>query len=140
MSSEEPKEQQSTEQPKEHKGSADLVGCCGLYCGVCRSLKTGEAANCCCATNESASKWCGIRNCCKENGFKTCAECIKYADPVECPTFHNWIGRIVGYCYGSDRAACIRRIKEIGLDAFADEMAEKNAVTIKKTSWNPFDW
>ena len=133
-------QQQVGEEQKRPKGSAGLVACCGLYCGVCRSLKSGDSANCSCATNESAAKWCGIRNCCKENGYKTCAECTKYADPVECPTFHTLIGRIIGYCFGSDRAACIRRIKEIGLDAFADEMAEKNLVAIKKTSWNPFDW
>lgn len=133
-------EQQEQQEQEQHKGSVDLVAYCGLYCGECRSYKSGEKWNCCCATNEGASKWCGIRRCCKENGYKTCAECTKYADPVECPTYHTLIGRVIGYCFGSDRAACIRRIKEIGLEAFADEMTEKKAMTIKKTSWNPFDW
>lgn len=39
-----------------------------------------------------------------------------------------------------DRAACIDRIREIGLNAFAEEMADGKFVTIRKASWNPFDW
>jgi hypothetical protein len=50
------------------------------------------------------------------------------------------LGRVIGYCLGSDRAACIARIREIGVDAFAQEMHTTKRQTIHKADWNPLAW
>ena len=55
----------------------------------------------------------------------TCAECGTYTDPRECKKYHNIIARIFGFVFRSDRAKCIDRIREVGLDQFASEMAGK---------------
>ena len=51
---------------------------------------------------------------------------------VDCKTYSNFMGKLFGFIFRSDRKACIYRIKDIGEDAFAKEMSEKRAVTIKK--------
>eukprot|EP00727_Mastigamoeba_balamuthi_P005261 m51a1_g14733 hypothetical protein (563) ;mRNA; r:234482-236480 len=114
----------------------ELVAMCGLYCGACRSHLSGRCPGC--ARNESAT-WCGIRRCVQSHGWKSCADCTLHEDLHDCPDFHNAISRVIGYCLGSDRFACCARIHEIGREAFAHEMAAKNAQTIPKKSWNPLD-
>ena len=79
------------------------IAACGLYCGACRKFLIGKCPGC--KQNEKAT-WCKIRSCCQENKFNTCAN--------------------------SDRAACIRYIKEHGEQAFAKEMTQRKCQTIKR--------
>jgi len=106
-----------------------LVAYCGLYCGACRGYLKDKCPGC--PGNEQSS-WCKIRECCSENGYTTCADCKEYVDPHECKKFHNLISRIVGFVLSSDRRACIYRIREIGIEKFAKEMAENERQTIPR--------
>lgn len=115
-------------------GDASLVACCGLYCGTCGKCPGG------CATYADADKWCGIRRCCRAHGFATCAECSVFPDVRACPTFHTLIGRCVGFVFGSDRPGSIDKIRELGLQGYADLMASNRTAAVRKTSWNPLDW
>jgi len=58
---------------------------------------------------------CAIRECCKENGFSTCAEC----DKMPCDKLQP---QVQGYRGHLDM---LRRIKEIGKDKWAKEMERK---------------
>jgi len=106
-----------------------LVAYCGLYCGACRGYLKGKCPGC--SDNEKA-RWCKVRACCSENGYRSCAECVVYEDPHECKKFHNFISRIVGFVLSSDRRACIYRIREVGADVFAKEMAENKRQTLPR--------
>jgi len=106
-----------------------LVAYCGLYCGACKRYLMDKCPGC--AKNEKAT-WCKVRNCCKENNYRTCANCQTHQDPMECKKFNNFFSKIFGLLFGSDRRACISRIKEVGTDLFASEMTEKKSHTIKK--------
>jgi len=55
-----------------------LVGCCGLYCGLCSKYQSKASSRCIgCQLGEQHS-WCSIWNCCvKKHGFETCIECEK---------------------------------------------------------------
>ena len=44
-----------------------------------------------------------------------------------CPKFTNFIGKVFGFGFRSDRSGCIRRIREVGADAFAGEMRRAGA-------------
>jgi hypothetical protein len=46
--------------------------------------------------------------------------------------FNNWISKLFGVIFRSDRAACVRQIRGIGLEAHAADMAGKKRQTIKK--------
>lgn len=94
------------------------IAACGLYCGTCRRFERGKCPGC--AAN-SAATWCSVRTCCGENGWQSCADCTRM--PLEkCGKFNNFIGKVFGVIFRSDRSGCIRRIREVGAAAFAEEM------------------
>jgi hypothetical protein len=99
-----------------------LVGCCGLYCAACGAYRKGRCPGC--AKHDKAT-WCKVRLCCREHGYATCAECAEHGDPRECARFHNLLGRLIGWVLNSDRPACIARIRQVGAEAYATEMAAR---------------
>ena len=106
-----------------------LVACCGLYCGACRRQLKGKCPGC--RENEKAS-WCTVRACCIEKGLLTCAECTEFANPKDCKKYNNFIARLFGLVFRSDRAACIAQIKELGLEGHAKAMAATRRQSIKR--------
>lgn len=112
---------------KQIEVNRDLIARCGLYCGACHKLLNEKCPGC--RKNKKAT-WCKIRSCSTSQGYHTCADCLM--DVKQCGTYSNLIGKIFGFIFRSDRAACIARIREIGGEAFAAEMAEKEQQTIKK--------
>ena len=111
----------------EMTNNSQQIAACGLYCGACKKFLNGKCPGC--KENEKAS-WCKIRKCCQEKGFHTCAECDK--DVKECKIHNNFVGKIFAFLFNSDRAACIRYIRENGEDAFAEKMAKDQQMTMKR--------
>lgn len=115
------------------------IAACGLYCGACRKFINGKCAGCQPSEednpglNQSLSKGfqrCKIRKCCRVKGVHTCAACDK--DVKECKVHDNFVGKVFALLFNSDRAACIRYIKENGEEAFAEKMAQENQMTMKR--------
>ena len=106
-----------------------LVAYCGLYCAACGAYKKGKCPGC--AKNEKAG-WCKVRACCIAENYASCADCKKYNNALECKHLNSFIAKIFGFIFRSDRIACVARIKELGTDRFAQEMAEKGLQSIKK--------
>lgn len=111
------------------EGDPRLVAFCGLYCGACRQYQRGKCPGC--AGNGKAG-WCKIRICCQENGHATCAACAQVADVHACRKFDNVMSRVFGLIFRSDRPANIARIKEIGVEAYANEMATHDRQSIRR--------
>jgi hypothetical protein len=105
------------------------VAFCGLYCGACKKFLNGKCAGC--QGNEKAS-WCTVRSCCLENGYQSCADCKTYATANDCKKFDNFMARLFGFIFRSDRQACIAYIQKEGYEKFADFMAKNQQVTIKR--------
>jgi len=106
-----------------------LVAYCGLYCGACRRFLRKRCPGC--KENQKAT-WCKVRSCCISNQYASCADCQQFVDPNDCKMFNNWISKIFGLVFRSDRAACIRQIREIGVKEHAADMAGKRLQSIKK--------
>lgn len=104
-----------------------LIAYCGLYCGSCRKYIAGKCPGC--RKNEKA-KWCKVRTCCMDNGYHSCAECNM--NPHDCKKFNNFFSKFFSIVFKSDREACLRRINELGKEGYAQEMAEKRIMTIKR--------
>ena len=98
-----------------------LVARCGLYCGACRSYLKGKCPGC--RGNDKAT-WCTVRSCCAGQGIATCAECAEFTDPKACGKYDNFMSRLFGFVFRSDRAACIAQIRRLGLAGHARAMAE----------------
>jgi hypothetical protein len=113
----------------EVKADSDLAAYCGLYCGACGSYLKERCPGC--HKNEKAS-WCKVRACCIENNIATCADCPDFSDPNDCRKYNNIISKVVGFVLRSNRSACIRQIKEIGVEGHAKKMAELKCSTIRK--------
>lgn len=111
------------------KNDPKLVAFCGLYCAACGKYQKEKCAGC--AENSKAT-WCKLRSCCLENGYTTCADCEEFGDPRECAKFNNFMSRIFGFIFRSDRPACIDRIKAVGVEAYAEEMSKKGLQSIKR--------
>lgn len=114
--------------PKEIVADKNMVAYCGLYCGACRSYLSGRCPGC--KENVKAS-WCKIRQCCIENKYLSCAHCTEL-NLSDCRKYNNFISKVMGVIFNSDRKACIERIAEKGYDSFAAEMASMGLQTIKR--------
>lgn len=107
---------------------AELVAYCGLYCGACKAYLLERCPGC--HKNEKAS-WCKIRTCCMGRSYSSCAECKDFKEPKECGKFNNFISKVFGFLFRSDRAACIRQIKKNGLKGHADIQAKEKKHSIR---------
>jgi len=107
----------------------ELVAYCGLYCGACRSYLKEKCNGC---HENSKATWGTVRSCCIDKGIKSCAECSDHANPKDCKKFDNFMSKLFGFVFQSDRAACIAQIKLVGIDGHAKIMAEKQLHTIKR--------
>jgi len=105
------------------------VAYCGLYCGACRSFLKGKCPGC---HQNAKATWCQVRSCCTALNIPSCASCPEFTDPMACRKFNNFMSRLFGFIFSSDRAACIRQIKELGIDGHAEKMAGLRAQTIKR--------
>jgi hypothetical protein len=113
---------------KELIPSRDVIAYCGLYCGACPSYLKGKCPGC---RDNVRATWCTVRKCCRENNFQTCAEC-EFVELSECKKYNTFISKVIGFMLNSDRSACIKRIREIGPEAFAIEMTESRKMTIRR--------
>jgi hypothetical protein len=99
----------------------NLIGCCGLYCGLCNKYQSSAPSRCIgCGLGEQHS-WCSIWNCCvKKHGFETCVEC---GELFHCAIF---LRRKVVEWIPADHN--LYQIKEIGLESWLSEQKERQAL------------
>lgn len=105
------------------------IAYCGLYCAKCGSLAKGRCPGC--AANEKAT-WCGVRTCCIEHGYRSCADCTVYSDTRECKQYNHPIAKLFGFVFNSDRGKCIRYIRENGYEAYAAHMDALSRQSLKR--------
>ena len=113
---------------KEIVADKNLIAFCGLYCGSCRSYLIGKCPGC---KENTKATWCKVRECNLDNHLNSCADCTT-SELMACKKYNNFISKVFGYVFNSDRSACIERIKEIGYVDFASEMATDKRQTIKR--------
>jgi hypothetical protein len=114
---------------KEIVSDPNLVAHCGLYCGACRAYRRGRCPGC---HDNHKAIWCKVRSCCMDQRFASCADCQEFPDPNQCGKFNNFIAKLFAFFFRSDRAACIRQIRAVGIQGHADNMAREQRQTIKR--------
>jgi hypothetical protein len=98
----------------------ELVASCGLYCGACGAYRRGRCRGCRVGPRFAC---CPVRKCCNENGYATCADCKQFPNPRDCKKFNNFVSKLFGLLFRSDRRACIMQIRQYGLRGHAELMA-----------------
>jgi hypothetical protein len=114
---------------KEIVSNPDLVAYCGLYCGACKRYLKDNCPGC--HENEKA-QWCKLRSCCMSENYASCADCTQFVDPNDCAKFNNFISKIFGLLFRSDRGACIAKIREMGIPEYADFMAGEKLQSLRR--------
>jgi len=103
----------------------NLIGCCGLYCGLCPRYQSGAPGRCHGCKTFTFVTSCKIRNCCvKRKGLTTCAECDDFPCEKNNPETHQ-------YEYFVTNKVCIPnlyRIKEVGLEIWLGEQKERQLI------------
>ena len=102
----------------------NLIGCCGLYCGLCNKYQSTAPSRCIgCKLGEQHS-WCSIWNCCvKKHGFETCTEC---EEVFQCEIFLR--RKVAEWIPAADN---LRQIKAVGLKSWLIEQRERQALLEK---------
>jgi hypothetical protein len=114
---------------KEIKSDSGLVAYCGLYCGACRRYLQEKCRGC--RENKKAA-WCKVRSCCLNNQYSSCAECEEFADPNSCKLFNNFMAKAFSLLFRSNRAACIKQIRDVGIQGHAEMMAAHKLQSLKR--------
>ncbi|OGR00715.1 MAG: hypothetical protein A2284_14085 [Deltaproteobacteria bacterium RIFOXYA12_FULL_61_11] len=115
---------------KEILADPKLIAACGLYCGACRSYLKGRCPGC---RDNLKATWCKVRTCCGNHTYTTCADCLDFADPKACKTFDNFIAKVFGLLFNSNRRACIVAIREHGKEAFAASMTKRRRPSLPRS-------
>jgi hypothetical protein len=106
-----------------------LVAACGLYCGACGQYLQEKCPGC--KGNDKAS-WCKVRSCTQKKGIQSCADCKDFPKAAECKDFNNFMSKVFGLIFRSDRQACVTMIQAKGYKEFAKYMAENKLQSIKR--------
>ena len=98
-----------------------LIGCCGLYCGLCNKYQSKAPSRCIgCRLGEQHS-WCSIWNCCvKKHGFETCTECNEI---FNCEIFVR--RKVAEWIPAADN---LHQIKTVGLENWLKEQRERQTL------------
>ncbi|WP_347281780.1 hypothetical protein [uncultured Alistipes sp.] len=82
------------------------IAACGLFCGACPQKSRGKCPGC--RDNEKAV-------------WQSCADCTTTTSD-KCKVFNNFYAKLFSFIFRSDRQGCVGRIREVGYEAFAEEM------------------
>ena len=99
----------------------NLIGCCGLYCGLCSKYQSNAPSRCIgCRLGEQHS-WCSIWNCCvRKHQFENCTECEQV---FGCDIFLR--RKVAEWIPAADN---LRHMREIGLDGWLKEQKVRQAL------------
>jgi hypothetical protein len=98
-----------------------LIGCCGLYCGLCNKYQSKAPSRCLgCKLGEQHS-WCSIWKCCvKKHGFETCTEC---SEIFNCTIFLR--RKVAEWIPATEN---LHQINEVGVESWLRQQEERQAL------------
>ena len=96
--------------------SEKIIAYCGLVCSECGAYKKQKCQGC--HSEKPMFKNCPVKKCALENCFSTCADCVEFEDLKQCKKLNNFISKIIGFIFRSDRIGNLNKIREDGLDVF----------------------
>ena len=109
--------------------SVNKIAPCGLYCGNCGKFKNQKCPSCPSFEEGQAPNWCKIRPCTYEKGYKTCAECTDWRD---CKIRDNFMSKVYGFIFRSNRNKMLSFIEENGLEEYAELMKNSGSMRLPK--------
>ncbi len=96
-----------------------VLACCGLVCTECGAYRKSKCGGC--HSDKPMNFGCKVKPCVQEKNCTTCAGCVDFEDLKDCKKLNNFISRIFGLVFRTDRIGNLDRIKDIGAEKFKEE-------------------
>ncbi len=96
-----------------------IIACCGLVCSECGAFKKQRCEGC--HSEKPMNIGCKVKPCVTERNCTTCAECGDFENLKDCKKLNNFISKIFGLIFRSDRIGNLNQIRQTGLDKFIAE-------------------
>ena len=96
-----------------------VLAYCGLVCSQCGAYLKNRCKGC--YSDKPMNRGCKVKPCALERNYSSCAECKDFANLKDCKKLNNFISKIFGFIFRSDRIGNLSRIREIGIDRFKEE-------------------
>jgi Protein of unknown function (DUF3795) len=93
-----------------------MVAYCGLVCSDCGAFKKLRCQGC--RSNKPMFTNCPVRKCAVDKDYSTCAECREFENLKRCRKLNNFISKLMGFVFRTDRIGNLARIRELGLEKF----------------------
>lgn len=93
-----------------------IVAYCGLICSDCGAFNKFKCRGC--HSDEPMFRNCPVRKCARDANYGTCAECGEIEDLKRCRKLNNFVSRLTGFVFRTNRIGNLRQIREIGLEKF----------------------
>lgn len=98
-----------------------IVARCGLVCSHCGAHRRGKCRGC--HSDRPMFANCPVKACATFHECTTCADCTRYSDLRLCTKLNNFISKIFGFLFRTDRIGNLEQIRQIGLEAFKTQRA-----------------
>ncbi|HUV66015.1 MAG TPA: DUF3795 domain-containing protein [Sedimentisphaerales bacterium] len=96
--------------------SGKIVAYCGLVCSECGAFRKHKCQGC--HSEKPMFRNCPVKKCAAGRNYSTCAECGDFEDLKGCGKLNNFVSKIMGFVFRTNRIGNLRRIREIGLEQF----------------------
>jgi hypothetical protein len=96
-----------------------VLAYCGLVCSDCGAYLKNKCKGC--HSDKPMNRGCKVKPCAMEKNCTTCGDCGDFTDLKECKKLNNWISKIFGLIFRSDRIGNLYRIREIGIEKLKEE-------------------
>jgi len=107
-----------------------LVAHCSFYCGSCKSYRKGKCPGC--VAKEKDPSWCRVRPCCREHAYRSCVDCTELEDISSCRKVNGLVNRLYGFVFRYSRLKNFDRLREVGYEAYAAELAQTGKLWVKR--------
>lgn len=112
----------------------NLIGCCGISCGLCPRFQSRAKSRCLGCGPDGHCSYCSIFRCCvMKRNDESCADCSEFP----CEKFDKWFDADSFVTHQKCRPN-IQKIKKVGIKEFLKEQEErKNLLEIILEKYNP---
>jgi Protein of unknown function (DUF3795) len=93
-----------------------MVAYCGLVCSDCGAFKKLKCEGC--RSDKPMFRNCPVKKCAADKNYVTCAECGEFEDLKRCRKLNNFISKLMGFVFRTDRISNLARIRQVGLEKF----------------------
>ncbi len=96
-----------------------IIAYCGLVCSECGQFKRQKCQGC--HSEQPMYKGCRVKKCAMDKGISTCADCVEFSDLKRCGKLNNFISKIFGLIFRTDRLGNLECIRGCGLEKFRSQ-------------------